>query len=681
MPNGGEDPNRGWIRQRRLAFAALVLTTVGVISWRTFLMLEVNGWNGTKGAAFGLFVLLLIPIALSFWTATLGFLVQMQGGDLLDLTRRLQETPRIQTDLSRTAVVVPVYNEDPGRVFAGVKATYRSLEQTGLLRFFDFFILSDTTDPDVWVREEMAFADLRREIADPERLVYRNRRLNVDRKTGNLADFCARWGDRYTYMIVFDADSIMSGESLTRLVRLMEMHPKVGLIQAPPLPVNRRTLFGRLFQFASHAYSVIFITGLNFWQGGAGNYWGHNAIIRIRPFVEHCRLPKLSGKPPLGGSILSHDFIEAAFMRRAGWKVYLASEVRGSYEELPSSLIGFAARDRRWCQGNLQHSRLLFCRGLHLVNRVHLCMGIMGYVASPLWLLLMALTTAGVLQERLLPHRYFKGRSPFPNWQISVNSQAILLFVAVMMLLLMPKILSILHYVRSRTRAAGFGGRFRLTLSVVCEVLLSTLLAPNLAFLQARFVLGILMGRNVKWDAQDRGDTDTSFREALRRHWQSTLLGIAWAVLLAFTVPTLIEWFSPVIAGLVLAIPLSAWTSKRSTGQFARRHGLFLIPEEITPSDVLRFFDEELRRLSERAWSAERDGLAWVLEDAAVRTAHLSLVSPPTDPKDELFEHHLRGLMIRFRRGGSPALTAAERRELLLDPESVSHLCHQVSTL
>ncbi len=674
MGAGAGDSNRGWIRERRAAFAALVLTTVGVISWRTFLMLEVNGWNTTKAAAFGLFVLLLTPIALSFWTATLGFLVKMRGDDMLDLTQRLQKVPPAQAELPRTAVVVPVYNEDPGRVFAGVKATYRSLERTGLLRPFDIFILSDSTDPDVWVREEMAFADLRQQTADPERLFYRNRRLNVDRKTGNLADFCARWGDRYTYMIVFDADSIMSGESLLRLVRLMEMHPSVGLIQAPPLPVNRRTLFGRLFQFASHAYSVIFITGLNFWQGGAGNYWGHNAIIRIRPFVEHCRLPTLPGKPPLGGSILSHDFIEAAFLRRAGWKVYLASEIRGSYEEVPSSLIGFAARDRRWCQGNLQHSRLLFSRGLHLVNRVHLCMGIMGYVASPLWLLLMALTTAGVLRERLLPHDYFKGRSPFPNWQISVNHQAILLFVTVMMLLLLPKILSVAFYVRDRSRAARFGGRFRLALSVLGEVFLSTLLAPNLALLQARFVVGILMGRNVKWDAQDRGDTDTSFREALRRHWQATLLGVAWAALLAFTVPTLLAWFSPVIAGLVLAIPLSAWTSKTRAGQFARRHGLFLIPEEVIPSDVLRFFEEEMRQVSERAWSAERDGLAWVLEDPTVRAAHLSLVSPPPGPKDELFEHYLRGLMIRFRRGGSPALSPAERRELLLDPESVRHL-------
>src|SRR5581483_10558213 len=276
-----------------------------------------------------------------------------------DLNRTLEQKAVLDETLPRTAIVMPVYNEEHGRGMAGLKGTYESLEQTGLLQHFDFFILSDTTDPDTWVSEELAFAELRTQVSDPERLVYRNRRENTERKTGNIADFCANWGERYRYMIVFDADSVMTGTSLVNLVRLMEANPHVGIVQAPPLPINRRTLFGRIHQFAMQAYSLIFISGLNFWQGGAANYWGHNAIIRIRPFVEHCRLPKLPGKEPLGGSILSHDFVEAAFMRRAGWKVYLASELRGSYEEMPSSLIGYAARDRRWCQGNLQHLKLL----------------------------------------------------------------------------------------------------------------------------------------------------------------------------------------------------------------------------------------------------------------------------------------------------------------------------------
>src|ERR1043166_3014898 len=576
-----EERKVSWLAARRALFLSLTALTVMLISWRTFAMLQINGLDPLKTAGFLLFVVLLIPIALSFWTAAIGFVVQSSGGDPLGVTRDLLEDDADTVEHPRTAVVMPIYNEDPVRVFAGLKVTYQDLEKTGRLPSFDFFVLSDTTDPDIWVREEMAFADLRRQVSDPARLIYRNRRDNVDRKMGNIADFCATWGNRYRYMIVFDADSIMTGTSLINLVRVMEKNPRAGIVQAPPLPVNRRTLFGRLQQFATHAYSLNFTTGLNFWQGGAANYWGHNAIIRVAPFVEHCRLPKLSGKEPLGGTILSHDFVEAAFMRRAGWKVYLAGELRGSYEEMPSSLIGYAARDRRWCQGNLQHARLLLTPGFHMVNRLHIWLGIMSYLASPLWLLLLAIATAAEINESFGQHSYFaRGRALFPTWHISVEQTALLLFSLMMLLLLAPKVLSYITQCRQRERRAGFGGGLNLATSVICETFISSLLAPNLALLQTRFVITTLLGKNVRWDAQDRGDAETSFREACRRHWPSAVLGAAWAALLLATVPQLFWWFSPVFAGFLLAVPLSAWTSRVRAGERARARAPFLIPEE-----------------------------------------------------------------------------------------------------
>lgn len=662
------DPSRLSVAARRACIATLVAATVGFIAWRSIAMLQVNGWNALKGVIFLLFLLLLIPLVISVWTAILGFVVQWLGGDALDLSRALASADSAPALLPRTAIVMPIYNENPVRVYAGLKATYHSLEQTGWLRFFDFFVLSDSTDPDVWIREELAFEELQQQVKAPEHLFYRNRRENIERKTGNLTDFCARWGERYEYMIVFDADSFMTGTSLVNLVRLMEKHPHVGIIQAPPLPVNRRTLFGRLYQFAAHAYSSIFITGLNFWQGGAGNYWGHNAILRLRPFMEHCQLPKLPGKPPLGGSILSHDFIEAAFMRRAGWRVYLASELQGSYEELPSSLIGYAARDRRWCQGNLQHSKLLFTPGLHLVSRIHIWMGLMSYLASPLWLSLLGLTTVEGLVENLGPHKYFSGKTLFPTWRISVEQQAICLFAGMMLLLLLPKLLTLALFLRDRSRRANFGGMGKLLLSVALEVVASTLLAPNLALLQARFVLGILLGGSVKWDAQDRGEVGTGFREALRRHWPSTLIGLGWSALLLFTVPKLLWWFSPVILGFLLSIPLSVWSSRASLGEWAKRHGLFLVPEEIAPPEVVLSLERELRHAAQQPWAAEHDGLAWVLQDPHVRSVHLSLLSPPGSAPDELQQHHLTGLKLRFRRDGLQGLNGREKRELLLDP-------------
>jgi membrane glycosyltransferase len=670
-------PARRWIIVRQLLFFALCAGTILIIGRGMFGMLELNGFNFLKGAIFVLFLVLLFPIVLSFWTGVLGFIVCLRGGDSLELTRPLAEPAPPNVNWPRTAVVVPVYNEDPVRVFAGLKATYESLKETGFLPSFEFFILSDTTDPNVWIREEMAFIDFRQAVSDPSRIFYRNRRENVDRKTGNIADFCATWGERYQYMIVFDADSIMTGTCLVNLVRLMESHPQAGIVQAPPLPINRHTFFGRMRQFATHAYSSIFLAGLNFWQGGAANYWGHNAIIRIRPFIEHCHLPKLSGKEPLGGSILSHDFVEAAFMRRAGWKVYLASELRGSYEEVPPSLISYAARDRRWCQGNLQHARLLGLPGLHVINRLHLCLGVMAYVAAPLWMLMLLVSTIEGIRESVEPHTYFPtGPALFPIWKISIQQQAIGLFLAVMGVLMAPKLLSLLIHLRNRQERLAFGGGGKFALSVFLETAASTLLAPVLAFLQSHFVVGILMGKNIKWDAQDRGEAETTYGEAAARHWPTTVLGLVWSVLLLTTTPKLFWWFSPVLAGFILGIPISVWSSRISFGERAWKAGLFLTPEEVDPPPILLALERELQWAAARPWAQPVDPLERVLGDPAVQTMHLSFLTG-NEPKDELHRHYVEGLELKYRRDGAAALTAREKRDLLLDHDGLCALITQ----
>jgi len=665
---------RRWIALRQLLFGTLSAITLVVIGREMFVMMQTNGVNALKVTVFILFLVLLVPIVLFFWTGVIGFAVRWLGGDSLELGDAPARPPAPDNAWPYTAVIVPVYNEDPVRVFAGLKATYESLEQTGYLPFFEFFILSDTTDPDTWVREEMAFVAWRQTVSDPTRVFYRNRRENLERKTGNIAQFCESWGDRYQYMIVFDADSVMTGPCMVNLVRLMERHPKAGIVQAPPLPVNRHTFFGRMRQFATHAYSSIFLTGLNFWQGGAANYWGHNAIIRIAPFVEHCRLPKLPGREPLGGSILSHDFVEAAFMRRAGWKVYLASELSGSYEEVPPSLISYAARDRRWCQGNLQHARLLMLPGLHPVNRLHMCLGIMAYASAPLWLLTLALSTIEGIRETLGPHPYFPpGRTLYPIWKISVEQQAILLFLAVMGLLFVPKLLSLAVHLRRGEDRAAFGGGGKFALSVLLESAMSTLLAPVLAFLQTHFVVGILLGKNIKWEAQDRGEAETTFGEAARRHWASTLLGVIWTALLLATTPKLFWWFSPVLAGFLLAIPISMYSSRVSLGEKARMAGLFLTPEEVDPPPILSTLQREMELGDSQPWATSADGLERVLNDPGIRASHLSMLGDDA-PKDDLRRHYLEGLGLKYHHGGSKALTVREKRELLLDADSIRSL-------
>ena len=275
----------------------------------------------------------------------------------------------------RTAVIMPIYNEDTTRVFAGLDVVWSSLEARAEQAAFDLFVLSDTRKPEIGAAEELAWARLVERHEAQGRIFYRRRKENLRRKAGNIADFVQPWGGAYDYAIVLDADSIMSGHALVTLAQMMDVHPEAGIIQALPTPAGRETLFARLIQFAARLNSLMLASGLAFWQLGEGNYWGHNAILRLRSFAAYCDLPTLPGKAPLGGDILSHDFVEAAFMRRAGFKVWLLTDLGGSFEEVPSNVVDFAARDRRWAQGNLQHLGLLPMRGLHWLSRLHLITG------------------------------------------------------------------------------------------------------------------------------------------------------------------------------------------------------------------------------------------------------------------------------------------------------------------
>ncbi len=375
----------------RWLLALLTAGTTAVAAWTFWHVLSLSGaaliW---AIPLLILFIPLFCCIALSFWIATAG------------LVRRLTEAPsncqaaaRSQAEAPldcRTAILMPVYNESPHRVFAGLRAIHESLEATRQAPAFDIFVLSDTTDPDLWLAEELAWARLNQTVSQECHIYYRHRAKNVGRKSGNIADFCQRWGAGYRYMIVLDADSVMSGETIVELVRRMEQDDEIGILQSPPVPVNRGSLFARCQQFASAVYGPIFLEGFAWWTGSEGNYWGHNAIIRLAAFTKACGLPKLSGGGPLGGEILSHDFVEAALIRRAGFKVCMAHDLDGSYEECPPTLLDFAQRDQRWCQGNLQHLRLILSAGIHPVSRLHLSMGAMSYLSSPLWLLSLILS-------------------------------------------------------------------------------------------------------------------------------------------------------------------------------------------------------------------------------------------------------------------------------------------------
>ena len=380
------------IRRRRATFFTAVLITLIAGLWLMGHSLGRNGLNGLEIAMLAVFTPLFYQLSTGFWTAIIGLAVSRKS-DPLNLLNTLSDEDKAAPLSASTAIIMPVYNEDVSRIFEGLRVIYQSLQQEGQLPHFDFFVLSDSDNPNKWVEEELAWLELCRQLDGFGRIFYRKRRKPINRKSGNVSDFCRRWGKRYRYMVVLDADSIMSGSLLTNMVRIMEKHPAAGIIQTAPRVFGAETLFGRVMQFAHAAYGEPFMAGLNYLSMGNATFWGHNAIIRLKPFIEDCALPELPGREPFGGHILSHDFVESALMQKAGHQVWLLPVDEGSYEEGPPTLLDTLKRDRRWCQGNMQHFWLLFARGWNALARLNFFHGILSYVASPLWFIFLVLAT------------------------------------------------------------------------------------------------------------------------------------------------------------------------------------------------------------------------------------------------------------------------------------------------
>src|SRR6266436_1853374 len=563
-----EEAFRVKVRHRRWAVALVTLGTSLLGFWLMLDVVGVGGWTPLKMAEMGLFALLFTSLSFGFTQAFLGFLVLAERREPLKITNSLDSS----LPLAATAVVMPVYNEDTQTVFGNIRAVYDSLQKRGELAPYDFYILSDSTDPARAVEEGMAWADLCRQTNGFGRIHYRRRKVPVNRKSGNIADFCRRWGHRHRYMIVLDADSIMTGEAVSSLVRLMEVNPRTGIIQTMPKLAKAQTLFGRIQQFASRLYSPVFAAGLNFWQQEGGNYWGHNAIIRVSPFLSSCGLPGLPGKEPLGGRILSHDFVEAALMRNAGWGVWFAYDLEGSYEGLPPNLTEYVKRDRRWCQGNLQHMWFLLAQNIRPISRIHLVQGVLAYVSAPL---LVSFVLMGALQAGLDHLNSRVGMFP--------SASAGVLFLMTVTLLFGPKVLSLIHLFSRPKEVAAFGGPVRVMGGAILETLFSVLTAPVLVWFHTRFVLRNLAGKTVVWHTQTRESGDgPSWNEVIREYWPLPILGIVLSALAWWISPDYLLWLSPLLVGLILAIPVAHFSCH--TNFFGK---LFVTPEELNPPKEL----------------------------------------------------------------------------------------------
>jgi membrane glycosyltransferase len=624
------------LERRRISNAVLyarfilIAVTFGVTTYGVYQMLQVVRFASMT---------FLQGTMIFFFAVSLGWIAFAAGSVLAGASKRRDPYPSELPpgNALLTALVMPIYNEDPTRTAAGLQAMAEALQRIDAQSSFEIVILSDSTDADAWIRETLSVTQLRARLSAIMPVWYRRRWLNVARKSGNIEDFVTHWGDRYDHMIVLDADSLIDAPTLTRLVRAMHADPHLGILQTAPQLIGAKTFFARLQQFAACVYGPVITRGLSAWSGDSGNYWGHNAIIRVSAFAQYCGLPKLKGRKPFGGFVLSHDFVEAALMRRGGWKVCMATDCGGSWEESPPTLIDIAVRDRRWAQGNLQHMKIIGAAGLRFISRMHLGVGIMSYLSSPLWLLMIGIGFALAIQSRLIRPEYFSHDFQlFPTWPRFDVALMMALFWFSMLVLLIPKVIGLIRALLSKRIRRGAGGVIGVTASFLLEAILSALYAPILMVVQCRHVFEVFMGRDSGWKSQRRDSAGTSWADAWRFHRRHMLLSCVTAVIVYFISPPLLAWVSPALLGLFLAVPLSRLSGSVGLGTFLSRLALLRTPEEVeAPALVAR--REELVRISAEL---PGDGLRYLARHREARLAHISGNLPrPADPRGQPDPH------------------------------------------
>jgi len=587
-PHYGCEPETILLRRSMLIGTAIVMTTMATVTLGA--SLPVHSAILVKIAFLGVFTLLFGWLSFAFLTCLAGIwrMLVDHEDERLGLT---DHTPLEELN-TMTALLAPVYNENPVDVTRRLLAMDSALAQRGAARNFHIFILSDSNNPDVIDREYEAFLELRaRAFRGAERIFYRRRTENLERKSGNIADWVRRFGGAYDGMITLDADSVMSAETMIRLAAAMERHQEVGLIQTTPRLIGRRSLFGRIEQFSHSLYGPLLTQGMTWWSGAEANYYGHNAIIRTRAFAENAGLPVLPGRRPFGGSVLSHDFVEAALIRRGGWAVLHAPSLGGSYEECPPTLDDYLDRDRRWCQGNVQHMGVLGARGLHWINRIHLAFGAAAYFTAPLWLAFIALSLF-VRSAEPLDMRSIYDFNPHEGTH---DIGAVLVYFACMTLLFAPKLIAFVLAMRDENLKKGFGGPVATLSGIAVQSVFSAMLAPVFMWTQTRAVCGILTGRDSGWKSQSRGERGMRMGAAAKRYRTHVILAVVlFFACLAATPHDLsganmstITFMAPVLIGLALAAPLGSFTARSDVGDALRRMGILCTPEETNPPRVL----------------------------------------------------------------------------------------------
>ena len=564
----------GEITKRRLLILFLNLSTYTAFCAALIVFLGQTGWGWLETAILACFMIFLPWTVLGFWNAVIGFyLLHMSRIGLYQVAPFLVEADSDKPLRLKTAIVMTLRNEDPARAFARLHVINESLELTGEAGQFSFFVLSDSDNSDIVAREQALFTAWKGIVTRPDSLNYRRRLQNTGFKAGNIVDFCERWGHEYAYMLTLDADSLMDGETIVRMVRILQAYPKLGILQSLVVGTPARSPFARLFQFGMRAGMRAYTMGQAWWTADCGPYWGHNAMVRVAAFSEHCHLPELSGKAPFGGPILSHDQVEAALMRKGGFEVRVLPIETGSYEDNPTNVIEFLRRDARWCQGNLQYFKLLTLDGLLPVSRFQLSWAILMFLGLPAYVLIQPLIVAKAI--------LWQYETDLVIWPF------IVLYGAFLLASLAPRLVGYLDVLLTHDLLRHYGGSKRFGLGVLAEFLFSYLLGSVTIISTSLFMAGLVIGRGMKWTAQMRDAGRINFWDALWRFWPQTVFGL---VLMSYAWPAspfLVIVSLPLTAGFFLAIPFAILSAKPEWGGKMRAAGLGSIPEEIDPPQVL----------------------------------------------------------------------------------------------
>jgi membrane glycosyltransferase len=562
------------VARRRFVMATLVLGTLAALTAGLSVLLGHGGWSVLDCVLLATFLLSTPWTIIGFWNAVIGFAILHGSRDPMAVVAPfLSRAGPDDPVTAKVALALCIRNEDPDAVFARLSVMREALDATPWGERFVVVVLSDSSRPEIIAAEEAAAVRLAASARHAGSVRYRRRTDNAGFKAGNIREFVDHAGDEFTFMITLDADSLMSADAMLELVRVMQATPRLGILQSLVVGRPAESGFARIFQFGMRHGMRSYTTGSAWWHADCGPYWGHNAAIRVDAFRDHCRLPHLPGKPPLGGPVLSHDQIEAAMMRRAGYEVRVLAREGGSFEENPPALPDFLKRDLRWCQGNMQYFKLLGMPGLLPVSRLQVLLAILMYMGAAGWVAFILASAVKVLEPAT--------DEPFPV------AFGIFFFVVIFAMSLTPKLAGVADILVRREERARYGGGARLVAGGLIELVASTLMAPAVALADAIFMVGLAFGRRVGWDGQKRDGYRLSWAHAFRGLWPQVVFGLAVAGLLGAVMPGVLPWAAPMLAGLIGAPAFAVATASPAFGRFLAARGLCAIPEEFTPDATL----------------------------------------------------------------------------------------------